>query len=90
MDDKAVQFVSREVTDPKGALRSRSASQRAQPAAGGSDLPPEAMADLIETALRRMYAKWPDDPIPALADKTPRQAINTPAGLERVEGLIRI
>lgn len=87
---KAVQFVSREVTDPKGALQSRSASQRAQLAAGGSDLPPEAMADLIETALRRIYAKWPDEPILALAGKTPRQAINTPAGLERVKGLIRM
>ena len=44
----------------------------------------------MEDTLRRMYAKWPDEAIPALAGKTPRQAISTPAGLERVKGLIRM
>ena len=37
-----------------------------------------------------MYTKSSDEPIPTLASKTPRQAINTPAGLERVKGLIRM
>ncbi len=85
---KAVQFVSREVTDPKGALRNMPAGQGAKPPDAG--LSPEALAELVEDTLRRMYAKWPDEPIPALAGKTPRQAINTPAGLERVKGLIRM
>src|SRR3954453_2602614 len=36
-----------------------------------------------------MYAHWADEPIQALDGKTPRQAIKTPAGLERVKGLLR-
>jgi hypothetical protein len=45
---------------------------------------------MVEETLQRMYAKWPDEPLPALTGKTPRQAINTSAGLERVKGLIRM
>ncbi|MEW5890175.1 MAG: antitoxin Xre/MbcA/ParS toxin-binding domain-containing protein [Pseudomonadota bacterium] len=43
------------------------------------------MADILEEAVRRSYANWADEPIPALGGKTPRHAIVTPAGLERVE-----
>lgn len=43
------------------------------------------MADVV----RRSYANWADEPIPALNNKTPRQAIQTAAGLERVKGLLR-
>jgi hypothetical protein len=45
----------------------------------------QAMADMI----RRSYAHWADEPIPALHHKTPRQAIQNAAGLERVKGLLR-
>jgi hypothetical protein len=37
----------------------------------------------------RSYANWADEPIPALGGKTPRQAIESPGGLERVKGLLR-
>ncbi len=36
-----------------------------------------------------LYANWADEPIPMLGNVTPRQAMQTPAGLERVKGLIR-
>ncbi len=49
-------------------------------------LPPEALADAIEQVLLRSYAHWADEPIPALGGKTPREAIGTPAGMERVKG----
>ncbi len=55
------------------------------PAPAAPDIPPEAMADILEEAVRRSYANWADEPIPALGGKTPRHAIVTPAGLERVE-----
>ncbi|WP_291994634.1 SEC-C metal-binding domain-containing protein [Candidatus Accumulibacter sp. ACC003] len=87
---KAVLFVSRELSDPAGLLRNMPVGQRVQPADAGLDMSPEALAEMIEETLRRMYAKWPDEPIPALANKTPRQAINTATGLERVKGLIRM
>lgn len=35
------------------------------------------------------YANWADEPIPALDGRTPRQAIATAAGIERVKGLLR-
>jgi hypothetical protein len=35
------------------------------------------------------YARWPDDPLPALGGKTARQAVKTPAGRKAVLDLIR-
>ena len=53
------------------------------------NLPPEALAEAIEKVLRRTYANWSDEPIPALGGKTPRQALATATGRERVRGLLR-
>jgi len=85
----AVQFVSREITDPKGAIESRSASQEVPPSSE-TTMPPEVLADLIEKTIHRTYANWADQPLQALGDKNPREAIKTPAGLERVKGLLRM
>ena len=86
----AVRHRLREHVDPKGALSRPGAITGP---VRGSGLPegvdPAVAADLIEGALRRSYARWADEPIPALDDKTPREAIATPAGLERVKGLLR-
>ena len=84
-----VQFLSRELSDPKGALANSSIKQRQKPDRRAPDLPPDVMAEIIEKAIRQSYATWPDEPIPALGGKTPRQAIRTAAGLERVKGLLR-
>ena len=35
------------------------------------------------------YARWPDDPLPALGGKTARQAVKTKAGRQAVLELIR-
>lgn len=85
----AVLFLSRELSDPAGLLRNMPAGHGAKPADPSLGLSPEALAELVDETLRRMYANWPDESIPALANKTPRQAITTPAGLERVKGLLR-
>lgn len=37
----------------------------------------------------RIYANWPDEPVPILDGRSPREAIVTPGGLERVKGLLR-
>ncbi len=84
----AVQFVTREISDPRGAL-SKAPVAGAASAGAAVDLPPEVLADVIEKALLRSYANWADEPIPALDGRTPRQAIATAAGLERVKGLLR-
>ena len=53
------------------------------------DVAPAVLTQAIEQALRRAYANWADEPVPMLDNQTPRQAMQTPAGLERVKGLIR-
>ncbi len=85
----AVQFISRELSDPKGVMANMPANQKAKPKAAEADIPPEVYADIIEKTIYRMYANWADEPIQALGGKTPRQSIKTPAGLERVKGLLR-
>lgn len=85
----AVQFVMRELSDPKGAMANMSSSEGEEPEDPDADVSPEMLADLIEKTIARMYANWADEPIQALNGKTPRQAIKTPAGLERVKGLLR-
>ena len=92
----SVQFISREVIDPAGdrpqsdgEVAIQSSTQRAKKEVDESDLPPELLGDVIEEAIYRFYAKWADKPLGALEDKTPRQAIKTGTGLERVKGLLR-
>lgn len=50
---------------------------------------PETLASAIEAMIQRTYANWADEPVPALNDQTPRQAMQSATGLERVKGLLR-
>lgn len=89
----AVQHLTREITDPAGHLaRAGGGDTGRMPRSSSTitpDLPPEVIAQAIEQVLHRHYANWADETIPALGGRTPRQAITTPAGLERVKGLLR-
>ena len=85
----AVQFKRRVMSDPKGALSKMAAGKSPGAATGVPDLPPDMLAEAVSNAVRRMYADWADVPIPALGGKSPREAIKTAAGLERVKGLLR-
>ena len=49
---------------------------------------PEVKAALAEL-LRAHYRKWIDEKIPALGNRTPREAVRDPDGREAVEALIR-
>ncbi len=88
-----VQHLTREITDPAGHLARAGGGDNGRTprssSAGTPDLPPEVIAQAIEQALHRHYANWVDETIPALGGRTPRQAITTLAGLERVKGLLR-
>lgn len=89
----AVQHLTREITDPAGHLARTGSSDEARApkaaAVSAQGLAPEVMAQAIEQVVLRHYANWSDEAIPALGGLTPRQAITTPAGLERVKGLLR-
>ena len=87
----SVKYLLREVSDPKGVLSTAGASAtRPGPAMQLPEgLDPQALAQALAAVVRRSYANWADEPIPALGGRTPRQAIADPAGLERVKGLLR-
>lgn len=81
----AVAHLTRKLADP----RSMAADDDDGSSSGVSDGSPEETTRPFEQVMRCHYAKWVDEPIPILGDLTPRQAMKTPAGLERVKGLIR-
>ena len=100
---ETVEFTGREISDPIGRMNnmplgktkktahSKSVSSKSLPskAKGDFDLHPDIIANMIEQHIHRFYANWSDELIPALDGKTPREAIATASGLERVKGLIR-
>jgi hypothetical protein len=88
----AVRHLTRELTDPKGALSKldEEGPALATPVPLPEGIDPDVLAEAMAQAIRRHYANWADEPIPMLDGKTPRQAIATPAGLERVKGLLRM
>jgi len=83
---KAVAFRSREISDPKGILANlpADAAKKSTP----PTLPPEQLTEIIEQKTHQLYANWADEPIPALNDSTPREAITTPEGLAQVKFLL--
>ena len=83
-------ILTRRVADPQSMMQQskRSKSKMAKPSAV-PDIDPQEFSKLIEGVIRKTYANWCDESIPALSNKTPRQAIQTSAGLERVKGLLR-
>jgi len=85
----AVKFLSRSLSDPASLIRNASTQGSRQRDDKDVDWSPEELSDIVAGAIRRSYAHWADEPIPALNGQTPRQAIQTAAGLERVKGLLR-
>jgi hypothetical protein len=73
---------SRSHTDP--------ASVVAQQRAPAPPRPDDPQAEQLELALKEeLYAHWPDEPIPALQGKSPREAVRTRAGRAAVDLLLR-
>src|SRR5918992_3013529 len=83
----AVVFVSREISDPKGVFANRRPDEVMESSAP-AQLPPELATQIIEKHIRQTYADWADEPLPALNNRTPREAIKTPEGLEQVRFLL--
>lgn len=83
----AVVFVSREISDPKGMLANLQPNEVKETPVP-EPLPPEIMTELIEKRIRQLYVNWADEPLPILNARTPREAIQTPEGLEQVKFLL--
>ncbi len=79
-----IEYRLRDHTDPQSTAHSPRAAQARDPA----DDDPE-MQRIAREYKERHYATWPDHPLPALGGKTPRQAMKTAAGREKVELLVK-
>ncbi len=85
-----VKFITREMTDPVSVMGQPGGPGSGNPTqAPFGDMQPEELGELFQNLISKSYEKWADEPIPALGDKTPRQAIETKQGLEAVVGLLR-
>jgi len=92
----SVTFVRRKVQDQEEMLAAAQKSAARPPSKNGKRSSPAApaldaatMTQMVSEMIHRHYANWADESIPALDHNTPRQAIKTSAGLERVKGLLR-
>ena len=63
----------------------RGAARPARP----SGLPPEVEHRLVREMKEKMYATWPDEPVPALGGLTPREAARKPSGRHRLDILLK-
>lgn len=52
-------------------------------------IPPEVERELVLKLKTEHYAKWPDESLPALGGKTPREAVRFEVGRRAVEDVIR-
>ena len=55
-----------------------------QPSAGADEIPPQIARQLARDHLDRHYRETLDAPVPALGGKSPRQAVRSAAGREKV------
>ena len=86
----ALAMLTRKVSDPASwAQRRKKSGSAAGRSPSMPDIDPQALTEVIAGVIHRTYANWCDESIPALDNKTPRQAIQSAAGMERVKGLLR-
>jgi SEC-C motif len=87
----AATLIAATVTDPREELERRraaaSVSVAGLPPEDASPTPPELQALEAELA-RKHWEAWLDTKIPALGNKTPRQAARSASGRERLEALL--
>lgn len=85
----AVELRARQHVDPASdAAQAAAAKRRAGPVEGTVEGAVEVPPELRQQSIEELYADWPDVPIPALHDETPRQAMATALGRERLTELL--
>lgn len=83
--DQVLVFISREITDPKGILAQAQPNvDKTTEAVITEALPDEVMTALIEKHIHQLYTDWADTPLAILKQQSPREAIQTPEGLQQV------
>jgi hypothetical protein len=85
---RTVEFVRREISDPKEIGRNKRAGDHSLPSNPVQLPPPEVMTEAIKKRIHQLYSDWADKSLAELENRTPREAIKTPEGLERVKYLL--
>ena len=80
----ALKFRVREVSDPRSPKVLESAAR-----SRGSKAPVQVPDGVLREFMTNLYDNWADTPIPALGDKTPRQAVESEQGRRAVIDLLR-
>jgi hypothetical protein len=88
----AIHHLSRDVVDPQDVLRERGsepAESRAAPKAEPVLSPADATR-LSQQFHEQSYRDWADKPVPALDDRTPREAVESAEGRAEVVALLKL
>lgn len=86
---RAAVLIDTAVVDPATAWEERQRQPAASPRDDGpSPQPPLELQALQEELIRQHWKDWLDTRVPALGNKTPRQAARTAGGRERLEALL--
>ncbi len=69
--------------------RARPAVRDRRPARPADEVPPEAAAEIVQAFYERHYRGWLDEPLPALAGRTPREAAGLKSGRPKLIALLK-
>ena len=82
----AIEWTIREIVDPMSFMERSLADA---PRTSSRTLDPSELPDGFHQQLyEQIYSDWADEPIPALGDQTPRQALESPEGKRQVIALL--
>ena len=82
---ESVEFVRRELSDPRSLAAAEAGSRR-----GATPTAIALTTEMMEAVYRSTYARWADEPVPSLGNKTPRKATRTAAGRQQVIELLKL
>ena len=86
----SIRFLDRELVDPVTILSERDRSSgHGERRVSESPVPPAQQTRMYQEFYERHYRNWADESIPALGDRTPREAVATQSGREAVIELLK-
>lgn len=84
------ELLKRPLTTIRTVEQMRGEPRGDRPREGADEIPPEIARQLMRDHLDKHYRETLDAPIPALSGKTPRQAVRTAAGREKVVDWLKL
>ncbi len=83
----AIRFRLVEYEDPERAMER--VARAPEPAAPGDRVPPEVEAQVVGEFYEQHYRRWLDEPVPALGNRSPREAVRLKTGRPKVVALLQ-